>query len=81
MPASACAVCTGDILTLYAFRPAIHPARFAQFHPATVIRDWDNGQGFTIADAVTGVAAFGATGSGRLSGPAGSRHRLSRKRG
>jgi type IV secretory pathway TraG/TraD family ATPase VirD4 len=39
-----------------------------QFHPATVIRDWDNGQGFTIADAVTGVAVFGATGSGKTSG-------------
>ena len=38
------------------------------FHPSTVIRDWGNGEGFTIADALTGVAVFGATGSGKTSG-------------
>src|ERR1700693_2894522 len=43
---------------------AILPA----FHPSTVIRDWGNGEGFTIADALTGVAVFGATGSGKTSG-------------
>jgi hypothetical protein len=36
-----------------------------RFHPATVIRRLGNGQNFTIADAVTGVAVFGATGSGK----------------
>jgi hypothetical protein len=40
------------------------------FHPLTVVRDWGNGQAFRIADALTGVAAFGATGSGKTSGVA-----------
>jgi type IV secretory pathway TraG/TraD family ATPase VirD4 len=39
-----------------------------RFHPSTVIRDWGNDQAFTIADALTGVAVFGATGSGKTSG-------------
>ena len=38
------------------------------FHPETVIREWQNGSRFTIADAETGVAVFGATGSGKTSG-------------
>ncbi len=38
------------------------------FHPLTVIRDWGNGQTFRLADALTGVAVFGATGSGKTSG-------------
>jgi hypothetical protein len=38
------------------------------FHPLTVIRDWGNGQMFRLADALTGVAVFGATGSGKTSG-------------
>ena len=41
-----------------------------QFHPQTVIRDWGNGQAFRLADALTGVCVFGATGSGKTSGPA-----------
>src|ERR1044071_3813117 len=40
------------------------------FHPLTVIRDWDNGEAFRLADALTGVCVFGATGSGKTSGPA-----------
>lgn len=39
-----------------------------RFHPATKIRDLGNGEAFTIDDAVTGVAGFGATGSGKTSG-------------
>jgi hypothetical protein len=38
------------------------------FHPLTPVRDWGNGQAFRLADALTGVAAFGATGSGKTSG-------------
>jgi len=40
------------------------------FHPQTVLRDWNNGQAFRLADALTGVCVFGATGSGKTSGPA-----------
>ncbi len=40
------------------------------FHPQTIIRDWGNGQAFRLADALTGVSVFGATGSGKTSGPA-----------
>ena len=42
----------------------------APFHPQTVIRDWGDGQAFRLADAQTGVSVFGATGSGKTSGPA-----------
>ena len=41
-----------------------------QFHPQTIIRDWGNGQAFRLSDALTGVSVFGATGSGKTSGPA-----------
>lgn len=41
-----------------------------EFHPQAIIRDWGNGQGFRLADALTGVCVFGATGSGKTSGPA-----------
>jgi hypothetical protein len=40
------------------------------FHPQTVLRDWGNGNAFKLADAQTGVCVFGATGSGKTSGPA-----------
>lgn len=40
------------------------------FHPQIVLRDWGNGQAFRLADAQTGVCVFGATGSGKTSGPA-----------
>ncbi len=40
------------------------------FHPLTVIRDWGGAQGFRLDDALTGVCVFGATGSGKTSGPA-----------
>jgi DNA segregation ATPase FtsK/SpoIIIE-like protein len=40
------------------------------FHPLTVIRDWKNRQEFRLADAESGVAVFGATGSGKTSGSA-----------
>ena len=41
-----------------------------EFHPQTVIRDWGGGHAFRLADAQTGVCVFGATGSGKTSGPA-----------
>ena len=41
-----------------------------EFHPQTVLRDWGNGHAFRLADAQTGVCVFGATGSGKTSGPA-----------
>jgi hypothetical protein len=41
-----------------------------QFHPQTALRDWGNGQAFRLSDALTGVCVFGATGSGKTSGPA-----------
>lgn len=43
---------------------------FPEFHPQTVIRDWGNGYAFHLSDALTGVIVFGATGSGKTSGPA-----------
>jgi hypothetical protein len=43
---------------------------FPDFHPQTILRDWGNGQAFRLADALTGVCVFGATGSGKTSGPA-----------
>lgn len=42
----------------------------APFAPQTVIRDWGAGQAFKLSDALTGVCVFGATGSGKTSGPA-----------
>ncbi|HTS17717.1 MAG TPA: TraM recognition domain-containing protein [Verrucomicrobiae bacterium] len=45
-------------------------ADLPDFHPQTVLRDWGNGQAFRLADAQTGVCVFGATGSGKTSGPA-----------
>ena len=44
--------------------------RLPEFHPLTVIRDWGNGQAFRLSDALTGVCAYGATGSGKTSGVA-----------
>src|SRR6267142_319778 len=41
-----------------------------EFHPQTVLRDWGDGHAFRLADAQTGVCVFGATGSGKTSGPA-----------
>ncbi len=40
------------------------------FQLQTVLRDWGNGDGFRLADALTGVVVVGATGSGKSSGPA-----------
>jgi len=40
------------------------PDDLPDFHPQTVLRDWGNGQGFRLAEALTGVCVFGATGSG-----------------
>jgi TraM recognition site of TraD and TraG len=45
-------------------------AELPDFHPLTVVRNWGDGQGFRLADALTGVSVFGATGSGKTSGPA-----------
>jgi hypothetical protein len=44
--------------------------RLPEFNPQTVVRDWGGGNAFRIADALTGVCVFGATGSGKTSGPA-----------
>ncbi len=43
-------------------------AELPDFDPMTVIRDWRNGEAFRLIDAQTGVAVFGATGSGKTSG-------------
>jgi len=37
------------------------PADLPDFHPMTVIRDWNNGEAFRIVNATSGVIAFGAT--------------------
>lgn len=41
---------------------------YPPFHPQRLLCDWDNGDGMRISDAVTGVAVFGATGSGKTTG-------------
>ena len=49
------------------------PEKLHPFHPMRVLQDWSAlspGAAFRIADAVTGVSVFGATGSGKTSGPA-----------
>jgi hypothetical protein len=46
------------------------PGALPDFHPLTVIRQWGNEQPFRLADALTGVCVFGATGSGKTSGVA-----------
>jgi hypothetical protein len=51
-------------------RSPIAGEELPDFHPLTMIRDWGNGEGFRLADALTGVCVFGATGSGKTSGPA-----------
>jgi hypothetical protein len=40
------------------------------FNPAAALRDWEDGDYFRVSDALTGVCVFGATGSGKTSGPA-----------
>ena len=39
--------------------------RLPSFHPHTLLCDWGDGHGFRIADALTGVAVFGAPGRER----------------
>jgi hypothetical protein len=46
------------------------PHELPDFHPMTVIRDWGEGEAFRLVHAQSGVIAFGATGSGKTSGPA-----------
>ena len=46
------------------------PSELEHFDPLLPIRDWGNGQAFRLADALTGVCVFAATGSGKTSGPA-----------
>lgn len=41
----------------------------APFDLETVLIRWNGAEGFTLGDATTGVAVFGATGSGKTSGP------------
>lgn len=48
----------------------VESGELEEFHPLTLLRDWGNGDAFRIADTLTGVAVFGATGSGKTSGPA-----------
>ncbi len=60
----------GDQLIGIASRMGAGQAKLPEFHPQTVLRDWGNGQAFRLADALTGVCVFGATGSGKTSGPA-----------
>jgi hypothetical protein len=38
------------------------------FRPHRLLCDWDKGDGMRISDAASGVAVFGATGSGKTSG-------------
>jgi hypothetical protein len=56
--------------TEYPFGMADDLDDLPEFHPQTVIRDWGSGQAFHLSDALTGVSVFGATGSGKTSGPA-----------
>ncbi|MBI3867421.1 MAG: TraM recognition domain-containing protein [Verrucomicrobia bacterium] len=48
----------------------MHHDNLADFHPQTILQDWGDGDAFRLADAGTGVCIFGATGSGKTSGPA-----------
>jgi hypothetical protein len=41
-----------------------------EFHPDRMLCDWGDGHGLRLSDALTGVGVFGATGSGKTSGPA-----------
>ncbi|MGH6846093.1 MAG: hypothetical protein ACREC0_01250 [Methylocella sp.] len=43
--------------------------RKEQFDPQSVLIDWNDPQGFTIAVAQTGVAVFGPTDAGKSAGP------------
>ena len=52
------------------FPMAVGNKGLPEFHPQSVIRDWGDGHAFRVADAQTGVCVFGATGSGKTSGPA-----------
>jgi hypothetical protein len=49
---------------------AEHDEFLPDFHPHTKLREWGDNQFFHLADALTGVCVFGATGSGKTSGPA-----------
>lgn len=57
-------------MKLFGLRKILTDERLPEFHPQTIIRDWGDGHAFRIADALTGVCVFGATGSGKTSGPA-----------
>ena len=46
------------------------PEVSADHPPDLPLWEWGEGDTFTLADATTGVAVFGATGSGKTSGPA-----------
>jgi hypothetical protein len=54
----------------YSQNPVKIGNKLPEFHPQTVLRDWGGGDAFRLADAQTGVCVFGATGSGKTSGPA-----------
>lgn len=58
-----------NILRVSKRMPLIKNNNLPEFHPQTVIRDWGDGESFKIRDAQTGVCIFGATGSGKSSGP------------
>ena len=44
-----------------------HGHTLPAFHPLSVLREWTDGHGFRVGDALTGVCIFGATGSGKSS--------------
>jgi hypothetical protein len=58
------------MISLFGSRKTPGGRGLPEFHPQTVLRDWGNGDAFRISDALTGVCVFGATGSGKTSGPA-----------
>lgn len=51
------------------FRRSRPKSEAVDFRDTNLIRDWGNGDGFRLSDAKTGVAIFGATGSGKTTGP------------
>ena len=51
-------------------RPADPGKLISPFDPYFPLRDWGDGKPFRVADALTGVLAMGATGSGKTSGAA-----------
>ena len=70
IPPVFCFALPGKTLAVTIPRMTIGKKSLPEFHPQTVLRDWGDGHAFRLADAQTGVCVFGATGSGKTSGPA-----------